>query len=138
MTKLDSSRVEATLKQHGISATYPRLVIGHFFLSKPQHLTADEIHGAINAIYPTISRATVFNTLNLFKSSGLIQALNIHPEKVTFDSDVRPHHHIVDTKTGTITDFFMQGNIEEQILGQLPAALKITPNAAVQVIVRVP
>jgi Fur family iron response transcriptional regulator len=51
-----------------------------------------------------ISRATVYNTLNLFVREGLLRQLVLAEGKVVFDPKVEPHHHFVDDATGEIHD----------------------------------
>ena len=51
-----------------------------------------------------ISRATVYNTLNLFVAKGLLQPLVLSEGKVVFDPKVDRHHHFIDEDTGNIHD----------------------------------
>jgi Fur family iron response transcriptional regulator len=51
-----------------------------------------------------ISRATVYNTLNLFVDKGLLQRLIVGEGRVVYDPDLSPHHHIVDEDTGVVHD----------------------------------
>jgi Fur family iron response transcriptional regulator len=51
-----------------------------------------------------ISRATVYNTLNLFVDKGLLQRLLVGEGRVVYDPDLSPHHHLVDEDTGVVHD----------------------------------
>lgn len=51
-----------------------------------------------------ISRATVYNTLNLFVEKGLLRQLVLAEGRIVFDPHVAPHHHFVDDETGAILD----------------------------------
>jgi len=51
-----------------------------------------------------ISRATVYNTLNLFVEKGLLQRLFVGEGRVVYDPDLSPHHHLVDEDTGVVHD----------------------------------
>ena len=51
-----------------------------------------------------ISRATVYNTLNLFVDKGLLIRLTVGEGRVVYDPDLSPHHHIVDEDTGVVHD----------------------------------
>lgn len=53
---------------------------------------------------PTISRATVYNTLNLFAKKGLLKTQVLREGTAVFDPNVKPHHHFIDTATGRIYD----------------------------------
>ena len=51
-----------------------------------------------------ISRATVYNTLNLLVEKGLLQAQILKEGTVVFDSNIKQHHHFIDDDTGVIYD----------------------------------
>ena len=51
-----------------------------------------------------ISRATVYNTLNLLVKKGLLRQFALDDGKAVFDSNVNHHHHFVDTESGQIYD----------------------------------
>jgi Fur family iron response transcriptional regulator len=51
-----------------------------------------------------LSRATVYNTLNLFTQKGLLRELVLAEGKVVFDPKLDPHHHFLDEETGEIVD----------------------------------
>ena len=51
-----------------------------------------------------ISRATVYNTLNLFVERGLLRELHLAPNSVIFDANVHRHHHFIDEESGRIYD----------------------------------
>ena len=53
---------------------------------------------------PMISRATVYNTLNLFVDHGLLRQHLLAEGRVVFDPNTAPHHHFVDDATGAILD----------------------------------
>lgn len=92
------------LRTHGIQPTAQRLAVARFVLDAKSHPTADEVWGRVRAKNPTLSRATVYNTLNLFVEKGLLCAQALQEGAVVFDPCVTPHHHFIDEKTGTIHD----------------------------------
>jgi Fe2+ or Zn2+ uptake regulation protein len=96
--------VERTLSRHGIQASPQRLAVAAFVLETTSHPSADEVFDAVRAGAPAISRATVYNTLNLFVRKGLLRQLVIAEGRVVFDPNVGPHHHFVDETTGEIHD----------------------------------
>lgn len=51
-----------------------------------------------------ISRATVYNTLNLLVDNGLLKQLILSEGKVVFDPMTAPHHHFIDEGSGRIYD----------------------------------
>ena len=94
----------ARLEERGIRATAQRLAIAEFVLHTDEHPSADEVWDAVRVSFPMVSRATVYNTLNLFVDHGLLQALVVTEGRVVFDPNMRKHHHFIDEETGEILD----------------------------------
>ena len=104
-----------TLEDHGIRPTAQRLAIAGFVLHTDSHPSADEVWEAVRSSFPMVSRATVYNTLNLFVDQGLLEALVVTEGRVVFDANVDPHHHFIDEDTGEITDLPWHALNVEQI-----------------------
>lgn len=94
----------AKLAAFGIQPTPQRLAVAEFVLNTAAHPTADEVWMHVRARCPTLSRATVYNTLNLFTEKGLIKAHALGEGAAVFDPRVAPHHHFIDEETGTVLD----------------------------------
>jgi Fe2+ or Zn2+ uptake regulation protein len=58
----------------------------------------------VQASFPLLSRATVYNTLHLFVEKGLLRQLVIAEGRVVFDPNLQAHHHFIDDLTGRIED----------------------------------
>src|SRR5262245_22698847 len=68
------------------------------------HPGADTVWARVKRGFPMISRATVYNTLNLLVRKGLLRELVLAEGKVVFDPNLERHHHFVDERTGAISD----------------------------------
>lgn len=93
-----------TLRKHGIQATPQRIAVAQFVLDTRSHPSADEVWNNVRHRCPTVSRATIYNTLNLFVEKGLLKAQLLKEDTVVFDPHVEAHHHFVDEETGKIYD----------------------------------
>jgi Fur family iron response transcriptional regulator len=93
-----------TLREHGIQPSAQRVAVAEYVLGTEEHPSADAVWKHVRARVPYISRATVYNTLNLFVEKGLLRALSIAEDSVVFDPKMEPHHHLVDEETGAIHD----------------------------------
>jgi Fur family iron response transcriptional regulator len=80
-----------------------------------------------------VSKATVYNTLGLFASSGLIREVIVDPARVFYDSNTGNHHHFYNVDTGELTDIDSD-SMEITTLPEMPAG---TVAAGVDIIVRV-
>lgn len=88
----------------GVFPTTQRLDIAAVILSKPQHLSADQIIAGVRSTGSRVSKATVYNTLNLFCARGLLRTVEVDPTRQYYDSCVEPHHHFYNVETGELTD----------------------------------
>ncbi len=92
------------LRQCDIQPTPQRIAVVESVLTSTTHPTADAILLSARKTCPTVSRATVYNTLNLLVEKGLIGTQTIKEGAVVFDPNVRKHHHFIDEETGEIHD----------------------------------
>jgi Fe2+ or Zn2+ uptake regulation protein len=88
----------------GIQPTPQRLAVAEYILNTVDHPTADEVWVNVRDRCPTLSRATVYNTLNLFAEKGLLRMQSLKEGVVVFDPHVVPHHHFIDDDTGKVLD----------------------------------
>jgi Fe2+ or Zn2+ uptake regulation protein len=93
-----------TLLDHGIQPSAQRLAVAAYVLFTEDHPTADQVWVRVRETFPMLSRATVYNTLNLFVEKGLLQQLVLAEGSVVFDPKVEPHHHFMDEDNGHIYD----------------------------------
>jgi Fur family transcriptional regulator, iron response regulator len=92
------------LRAHDIQPTLQRLAVAECVLDSDSHPSAEEVLSRVRRKHPTLSRATVYNTLNLFAQRGLLRTENIRDDSVVFDPKIERHHHFVDDATGRIYD----------------------------------
>jgi Fe2+ or Zn2+ uptake regulation protein len=99
--KLNSA---ALLQQHGIKPSAHRVAIASYVLHTDEHPSADEVWARVQRSFPMVSRATVYNTLNLFVEKGLLRHLVLTAGRLVFDPNLDKHHHFIDEETGRIYD----------------------------------
>ena len=92
------------LRECGIQPTPQRIAVVEYVLKTKDHPSADQVLERVRQQCPTISRATVYNTLNLLIEKGLLRAQVLKEGTVVFDSNVERHHHFIDEDTGYIYD----------------------------------
>jgi len=101
---LDRRAVISLLGDYHIQPTQQRIDIAQIMFRCPQHLSADQVLGAVNQSRPSVSKATVYNTLGLFADKGLVRQVIVDPSRVFYDSNTSEHHHIYNIDSGTLTD----------------------------------
>ena len=92
------------LTQHGLQVTSQRLGIAEYVLSRPQHVSAEQILQVMHERGSRVSKATVYNTMNLFCEYGLVRTCDVDPDRQYYDSHSEPHHHFYNVDTGELID----------------------------------
>ena len=110
------------LRKHGINPTHQRIEIAYALFSKQEHLSADQILAIVNTKHSETSKATVYNTLNLFVEKKLIREVIVDPSKVFYDPNTYEHHHFYDVVSGHLTDIDA-ADFKISGLPQLPAGV---------------
>jgi Fur family peroxide stress response transcriptional regulator len=93
-------------RQLNIKLTPQRIAILNFLKGNKSHPSAESIYKSVKKEFPTMSFATVYNTLEALKNKGNIQELKIDSSKKRYDSDCSRHHHLICTKCKNIVDIF--------------------------------
>jgi Fe2+ or Zn2+ uptake regulation protein len=96
--------VSEALRGRGIQPSAQRVAIAEYVLATDSHPSADQVWSEVRRRLPQVSRATVYNTLNLFVRKGLLRELVLAEGRVVFDPNTGPHHHFIDSETGAIQD----------------------------------
>jgi Fur family transcriptional regulator, iron response regulator len=131
-----SSAVAGSCEQRlcdcGIRPTAQRVRIATLLLSTPQHLSAEQILAQLHTAGARVSKATVYNTLNLFAAHGLIRQLSLDGSRAWFDSNVDPHYHFHDLDSGALIDV----PIPAVEFSRLPPAPPGTEVAGIDLVIR--
>ena len=121
------------LAEHGVQPTAQRVEIAQIVLAKAQHVSADQILSKLMSMGARVSKATVYNTLNLFCERGLLRTVDVDPIRQFYDSRIEPHHHFFNVDTGELTDIAPE-LVDLHVAAALPSG---TEQAGVEVLVRV-
>jgi len=124
--------IAGMLREHGITPTHQRMEIAQVLFARQQHLSADQILGMVNSRHAETSKATVYNTLRLLVDKKLVRELIVDPERVVYDPNTTPHHHLYDVVSGQLTDI-PAGEIQVLGLPRLPPGVE---TEGVDIIVR--
>jgi Fur family transcriptional regulator, peroxide stress response regulator len=91
-------------RELGIKLTPQRIAILEYLEGNLSHPSAEDVYRAVLRKFPTMSFATVYNTLETLKQSGRVAELTGDPGKKRFDPNPRPHHHLICTRCRRIVD----------------------------------
>lgn len=111
------------LRAEGLKLTAQRRAIVEQFATDESHPTAQELFERLRGVFPKMSFATVYNTLDALAHAGLSSTLrfsnpssaNTEPSyaqasrgreanAARFDPNIEPHHHAVCDRCGSVSD----------------------------------
>ncbi|MDL2280492.1 transcriptional repressor [Selenomonadales bacterium OttesenSCG-928-I06] len=96
--------VTTLLRDKGFKVTPQRIAIYNALLSTKEHPKAETIYNKLLPLYPTMSLATVYKTLETLSNLNLIQVLNLGEDSFRYDADMSTHHHIRCLKCDKVED----------------------------------
>ncbi len=126
-------RMAAALRGHGITPTRQRLEIAQVLFTRCEHLCAEQVLASVNERQAQTSKATVYNTLNLFVEKKLIREVIVDPARVFYDPNTIPHHHFYNVDSGELSDI----DAGEIAVTRLPALPSGMVTDGVDIIVRI-
>ncbi len=92
-------------KENELRITPQRFAVLRVLAHSHDHPSAEKIYEALQAHYPTMSRATVYKTINLLKKEGEVLELEFSDLGNRYDGNrPYPHPHVICTVCATITD----------------------------------
>jgi Fur family iron response transcriptional regulator len=130
---MSQTGIRSVFEKLEILPTPQRLEVATILLEKPQHLSADQIIEKLRVAGSAVSKATVYNTLNLFSERGLVKEVMVDPVRKFYDSTTRPHHHFYNVDTGELSDI-CDTRVNFESLPELPAG---TRQESVEVLIKV-
>lgn len=109
--------ISKLLREKGLKVTPQRLAIYNMLMHTKEHPSAETIYKELVIDNPSMSLATVYKTLDSFKSSGLVRELSVGENCARYDAVTETHSHIVCTCCGRVDDILTNAfhNLSEQI-----------------------
>lgn len=109
------------LEDAGKRATPQRHAVCQALVEHGGHPTVADVYERVRRVFPMISQATVYNTVDTLEDLGLIQHLEIaNHEHAHYDLDLTPHVNVVCTLCGRITDLHLA--LLDELLDQVSRA----------------
>jgi len=93
------------LLDRNITPSRQRVLILKYLVENQCHPTVDQIFCALRGEVPTLSKATVYNTLNVFIEAKLVRPLSIEDNEIRYDIVTEDHGHFKCSTCGSIVNF---------------------------------
>lgn len=98
------NKYEKIYKELNVTPTKQRVDLAKLIFSKKQHFTAADLISVADKKNLNISMATIYNTLSLLESKGMLKTINIENDLKFYDTNLDNHHHLYNTTMSTLTD----------------------------------
>jgi Fur family peroxide stress response transcriptional regulator len=115
--ELSMEKLSEALSKRGIRPSYQRVKVLEYLLARKCHPTVDQIYSDLHKEIPTISKSTVYNTLNSLAKANLTRAVLIEDKETRYDFNVRDHGHFKCESCGGVFDFTV--NIDDFVTDEL-------------------
>ena len=100
---LDTELITA-LRGRGQRVTLPRLLVHRHVRRGDRHVTPEQIHAELAPDLPSLSPATVYDTLDLLDELGLVRRISTPRGATTYDSRVDDHQPAICRACGRVED----------------------------------
>jgi Fur family transcriptional regulator, ferric uptake regulator len=92
------------LRDAGLRATTQRRVIVEALLAHPAHVTAEGLTSEVNERYPEVHLVTVYRTLEMLESLGVLYRLDNGHAPTQWHLSERSHQHLVCDSCGQVEE----------------------------------
>jgi Fur family peroxide stress response transcriptional regulator len=107
MSKIKNTIEKLKLKKFKL--TPQRIAIINFLNHNPIHPSAETIYNHIKEDYPTISLATIYNTLEKLEEIGELIKLKVsNTNKINYEFNTTPHQHFFCKRCTKIYDIWKE------------------------------
>lgn len=93
------------LKIKNIRLSHQRLKVLEYLVLNQCHPTVEQIYNGLHEEVPTLSKTTVYNTLNSLTEAGLVRVINIEDNETRYDINIDNHGHFKCECCKAIYDF---------------------------------
>ncbi len=101
-----ASRIEKLCADKRLRMTGQRRVIARVLSEAKDHPDVEEVHRRAHAADPRISLSTVYRTLRLFETNGILERHDFGAGRGRYEEAARNHHdHLIDIETGRVIEF---------------------------------
>lgn len=107
------------LKKNNLKVTPQRLEVIRFLANNKTHPTANQIYTALKKKNPSLSKTTIYNSLDTLIKNRIINELTIIRSESMYDFGNDMHHHLLCRKCGNIIDIDVQcPHLEKMLKGK--------------------
>ena len=106
------------LKEKQLKITPQRLEVLQYLDAHRTHPTVDEIYSELKGKNPSLSKTTVYNSVEILDEHGLIQSITITGNEMRYDFKQEMHHHFLCKTCGEIVDIEVSCPMQDSMLNR--------------------
>ncbi len=103
---IKDKEIRNIIQVNGMKQTPQRYAVLKALMELKNHPTAEEIFKHVSNFLPTISLASVYNTLNKLVDCNVVSPVSVNGDIVRYDFIAKKHHHLYSKNTGELSDYF--------------------------------
>jgi Fur family transcriptional regulator, ferric uptake regulator len=126
MTHATTSEIDSELQARGYRLTPRRLMVVEVLAAHGGHLTVDEILSEVAARHPSTNKTTVYRTLELLSSLGMVATTDLGMGRLEYELQSHPHHHLICERCHTRIE--VEDSFLEPLRARLLEHYGFTPN----------
>ncbi|MEL0258323.1 MAG: transcriptional repressor [Gammaproteobacteria bacterium] len=127
------NKYEIIYRKLNVTPTKQRVDLAKLIFSKKQHFTATDLISVADKKNLNISMATIYNTLSLLETKGMLKTINIENDLKFYDTNLDNHHHLYNTTMSTLTDI----DHDQVVFSDLPELPKNLQIESTEVLIKV-
>ncbi len=93
------------LVSHHIQPSNYRIKVLECLSHYEEHPTAEQLFQSLSEVFPTVSKMSVYNTIEILLQAGLIKRIALDNNEVRYDSMLENHGHFKCESCGKIFNF---------------------------------
>jgi Fur family peroxide stress response transcriptional regulator len=130
LENISIDKMRVFLESKSVKPSYQRLKILEYLMKNRDHPSVDTIFHALCGEIPTLSKTTVYNTLNLFAEKAIANSLTIVNNELRYDLLKEPHAHFQCSECKRVFDvpiennLFFTNSVEDHRIEEIQVALK--------------
>ena len=97
-------KIQEYLLEHNIKPSQQRIEVMKYLMTHHTHPSADDVYNDLSKTMPTLSKTTVYNTLNLLAEQGACTVLSFDEPSLRYDAQMEFHAHFRCKHCGKIID----------------------------------
>ncbi|HEY8564828.1 MAG TPA: Fur family transcriptional regulator [Beijerinckiaceae bacterium] len=98
--------METACREKGLRMTSQRQAIVRVLADAEDHPDVVELHRRAAAVDPRISLSTLYRTVKLLETEGILERLDFKDGRSRYERASQQHHdHLIDLQTGSVIEF---------------------------------